>query len=283
MGILDRLTKKTVTYKDLEDSDLYNALGKFDSKPQLVRTPIGPNAYIHSSSLEDFCARRAAILDKSNSVPREYVQGSMKVVWAIGRAVERHVRDALIDSMGKSSFYGVWSCRCGKTKHKGLGANIKCDSCGTTTNYYEELTIYDDEYNIASNPDLRYVNEDKQHTIIEIKSMNGDDFDKLDTPKDAHVRQAARYVKFARRSGSVVSGKVKVVYVRKDFIYNGIYKIFTVDTDTKRYEKLVEDELIQAVELKKYFSSGELPERVFCSSAMSPMAKKCAVCSECFR
>lgn len=87
------------------DDLLITAMSKFDNKPQVVRTPINKESYIHSSSLPEFCARRSAILIDENRQPKEYVTGGMKIVWTIGRAVETYVRNALIDSIGKKRCY----------------------------------------------------------------------------------------------------------------------------------------------------------------------------------
>ena len=283
MSLLNKLTEKNIKYDELSEKVILAALHKHDNIPQLLRTPIGPNAYIHSSSLENFCARRAAILDKTNSVPREYVQGSMKIVWKIGRAVETHIREALISSLGKKNFYGEWSCKCGSLKHRGQWADKTCSVCNTQANDYNELTIYNEEYKIANNPDLVSVSKNKQHMVTEIKSMNGPDFDKLEEPLTSHVRQANRYVRFKRMNGDITSGKVSIIYARKDFLYNGVYKVFTVDVDTKAFETVFNEELDQAKKLREYFKTEELPEREFCASAMSPMAKKCPACNDCFK
>ena len=283
MSLLKKLTEKNIKYDELSDKVILAALHKYDNIPQLLRTPIGPDAYIHSSSLENFCARRAAILDKNNSVPREYVQGSMKIVWKIGRAVETHIRDALISSLGKQNFYGKWSCKCGHTNHIGVWADKTCPVCSTKPNEYTELTIYNEEYKVANNPDLVSVSKNKHHMITEIKSMNGPDFDKLEEPLTSHVRQANRYVRFKRMNGDITSGKVSIIYARKDFLYSGVYKVFTVDVDTKAFEAVFNEELDQAKKLREYFKTQELPEREFCTSVMSPMAKKCPACNDCFK
>jgi hypothetical protein len=283
MSLLDKLTKKAIVYDELSENVILDALRKHDNIPQLTRTPIGADAYIHSSSLDNFCARRAAIFDKNNSTPREYVQGAMKIVWKMGRAVEEHIREALISSLGKKNFHGQWECKCGKTKHIGLWADKDCQVCGTKTNNYKELTIYNEEYKIANNPDLVAVSKNNQKIIIEIKSMNKEDFDELEAPLSSHVRQANRYVRFSRMNGSVTSGKVTIVYARKDYKYSGVYKPFVVDVDTVALETAFLEELDQAKKLREYFKTSELPEREFCVSAMSPMAKKCLACNDCFK
>jgi hypothetical protein len=282
MSLIDKLKKKVISYDEVSPDLFLDAISKYDNIPQLLRTPIGPNSYIHSSSLENFCARRAAILDKENRVPREYVQGSMKVVWAIGRAVEKHVRDALINSLGKSNFHGKWHCKCGKTTHVGTYADITCKVCNTKASNYDELTIYSEEHKIAANPDLIFLTPSKQQTVIEIKSMNKEEYDKLEEPKSMHVRQASRYVSLKRMDGQTVSPNVIIIYVRKDFLFKNIYKIYSVNVDDPNLILAFKEELDQATKLRKYHETKELPERELCSSMFSTMAKKCPSCNACF-
>ncbi len=103
--LINRLTKTLSSSTRPQDDLLIQALSRFDNKPQVVRTPLNKESYIHSSSLPEFCARRSAILVEENRQPKEYVTGGMKIVWAMGRAVETYVRNAIIAVVGRKKCF----------------------------------------------------------------------------------------------------------------------------------------------------------------------------------
>lgn len=277
MSLLARLADKNTPKNPIRGGFFIEAIKKYDSIPQLLRTPIGAESYIHSSSLENFCARRAAILDRENRTPREYVKGADKVVWAMGRAAENHIRVALIQSLGAKNFFGKWSSECGK--YSFTGTWVKSDIKYTK---YDEVTFYDDELKVSGNPDMIYVDQDGYMTPIEIKSKNKRDFDALEEPEESHARQVSRYVRLLKINGHRVRNEAKIIYVCKDYSFKDVYKEFTIDASCDKYTSTHAEELDQAAKYRQYHKTGELPEREFCSSAMSKLAKGCPACNACF-
>ena len=205
----------------------------------------------------------------------------MKIVWALGRAAESHVRKSLIDALGKHKFYGKWSCKCGSTTHKGTYSKVHCNSCNSHTNIYNEFTILDDGYLISGNPDLIFI-DDNTMTIIEIKSINKKDFDKLEAPVMNHAIQSSRYVYLLRRLGFKVNTESKVIYVCKDYLFGVPYKEYSIDTSLPRYKLPFDEEIEQLLKFNSYRTTNEIPKRELCNSALSPMAKKCPSCNSCF-
>lgn len=276
-GLLAKLKNSVVEQKPLPDNFFTSALNKYDNIPQLVRTPIGPESYIHASQLEDFCARRAALLDRDNSQPREYVTGGMKIVWAIGRSVETHIRKALLDTLGKENFYGKWSSIDGKESY--VGAWRKSDQRIDT---YEEVTLYDDKLKVSGNPDLIYINENKEKVPLEVKSMNVKDFKELEAPLEQHARQLYKYSWLLKLNGHNPARYGTIIYACKDYLFSGVYKEFTIDFEDPRYRLIVDESLEQAKKYRVYHVTGDLPEREYCKSLFSKMAKTCPACNACF-
>ena len=234
---------------------------------------VGGN-YSHVSALVgDFCARREVLARRHNVSLSETASGSMRVVWALGRAAESHVRKQLA-AMMQGNMYGEWECRCGHTREQGFYAPVVCPRCSTTPENYVELKCVDDEAMVTGSPDLIWFHDGEFH-IVEVKSIKSDDFKALLAPKVIHVHQAICYVRLFRAMGHQVSNQVRVIYVSKDAVATVPYKEFTGEYDHAFTEMLWEDARAAKGEV--------LPPRLpVCSNAMTPTARGCGLCVNCF-
>lgn len=240
------------------------------------------DGYVHVSSIVDLCARKYAIVSKEEMQPTKSVSGGMKVVWAMGRAIEKHVRDSLMSTHHKNNFVGIWSCLCGEQTFSGVGhiRNCTCPLKKPMDNY-NEYTLFDHELKVVGNPDLitQYKNVG---LITEVKSMNKKQFDALEEPIITHILQAMWYPYLAHKIGLPVYPIISIVYVTKDFIFGSPYKEFHIDTREERYVKAFESMLEELTELRKFEETGVLPKRTMCQSDRSAMAKECPACFDCF-
>lgn len=276
--------------EQIPDDLLSKALHKYDNIPQVIRTPQTKESYIHSSSLPDFCARRAAILIEESRQPKEYVNGGNKIVWAMGRAVESHIRTALIESLGKHRFFGLWKCKCGTTSHEGRYSSSRtCPICKTSLYEYNELTLLDEELRISGNPDLIFITDEKALMPIEIKSIKkgaeseGDkSFMGLKDPSTNYAKQLCRYSYLLKRQGHKVSSVGKIIYACKEYMFKTPYKEFSIEVNKPEYLASFNEEVEQLLEFNKYRDTDKLPERVFCKSMFSKLAKDCPACNTCF-
>lgn len=265
-----------------------DAVLAMDSKPEVIR---GGSEYIHASSLGGLCARReilAAINPTETSVsPRP----ADRIVWALGRAAESHVRTQFIEAKKAEGIIGEWSCACGHTKTEGaFNKSIECPRCGTKTTRYGELTLFDHDCKIVGNPDLLYVRPDvPKIRVVEIKSMAKAHFDKLTTPKPDHVLQAATYHRLLEVNEMPVDPEgVTILYVCKDYAIGKPYKEYHVDM-TQEFRNVIDELWGRAAEIRDWKmarSAGAeipLPERLgACSSSAAPFAKNCNQCVACF-
>jgi hypothetical protein len=251
---------------------------RVDATPEPSRISEG---YLHVSSLLNFCPRkwRLVTLDKVNLTNSP--SSADRLVWAIGRAVEAHIRGAFIRAVEHHGVIGHWRCPCGETVHEGKHPQKLCNCCKHPTNIYGEATVFDHDLRISGNPDLLWETENGL-LVVEIKSMNKRQFDELDRPVENHVFQAACYHYLLKKNGKQMHDSVAVVYGCKDYSFSGSpYKEFHVLAES-RYP-IIEGVLDQVRLLRKAEMDGELPDRLAaCPNCHSPIAKKCELVYNCF-
>jgi len=280
----------------VEDGFVTREVWKADCKAEKSR---GGTGYTHGSSLINMCARKHALMALLGSGYKP-VRSADRLLWAIGRAVEKHIRTAFIGQVKGAGVIGVWSCRCGKTTDTGFcpSVKIKCSCCGLKLSSYGELTVFDHENRIVGNPDLLYARPDTNKVRVnEIKSMNKKDFDSLTTPKGDHVWQGLIYRRLLEINDVDVDDSVAIIYGCKDYSFKGSpYKEYTVKVTKQHEENLdrmwekagVVAEFVAALKLgeeTKEMSKHQkpLPSRIpQCSAATTTTAKGCDQCSACF-
>lgn len=258
-----------------------------DSKPEQVR---GGSEFVHGSSLAGLCARREVLASISppNTVS---VWPADRIVWAMGRAAEKHVRTQFIDARRREGIVGAWSCRCGKTKHEGLyNHQVRCSTCRDRASNYGEISLFDYEMKIVGNPDLLFVRPDNYKLrVLEIKSMNKAEFEELVRPKPDHVIQALVYRRLLERNRMDPDDGATIFYVCKDYrVRGGVYREFHV-TGTENSEALLDGMWERARAIRDWkIANGaganqDLPPRLpACNSPTAPMAKNCDRCTACF-
>lgn len=158
--------------------------------------------------------------------------GAMKLVWALGRAAEKHARTNLLKNPSiRARAFGMWRCRCRATEARGHLPTPpqRCTRCGTLADRYDEVTLADDDAGIMGNPDM-LLKQGTRYTVIEIKSIKTkstsahDGFDSIEAPQPKHVEQGFSYVKLGERNGLYMHEKPVTLYVAKDFDPKKWYK-----------------------------------------------------------
>lgn len=258
---------------------LKNILDTADRIPQKGRAATY-SKHVHVSSLAgDFCARQYAITRHEKLSLFESLTGGHKVTFAIGRAVETHIRDGIISQYGRQNIYAKWTCECGKTAFQGTWRPINC-ACGKEIDIFNEADIQDDDFGVKGHPDLifRYKN---RLFVVEIKSINKPAWEELEAPLPSHIKQALMYPYLLGKEAKNVSTTVVYIYCTKDFKFGSPYKEYHVDASEEHHVAQRQNLLEQAKEVKDYVEGGKTPERI-CKSIASPLAKKCPVAMRCF-
>lgn len=269
-----------------------DAVSSMDRQPEEFREG---SKLMHVSSLLDFCARKEALAysgREAGAPPnmRRVFSGD-RILWAIGRAVEHHIRTQFIAAVDYVGVLGWWSCRCGLLRYEGDRDLRSCTTCGDPATVYGEFTLTDYISKIVGNPDMLYRRPDNRLIrVVEIKSMNITQFKELSAPLPMHVMQASLYALLLEKLGMSADDSVTIFYAAKDYHPSHPYKSYTVLIDTPLRARL-EDLYLNALERAEWIAENEgtqglphsLPPRLpSCSSPQATRAKNCSQCVGCF-
>jgi hypothetical protein len=269
---------------DHSDEFVSKCVRLMDSEPEKSRAG---GELVHVSSLinGDWCPRAHLINQRHQQQHFENVLPQMRIVWALGRAAEAHVRTQFIRAHGKHRVIGNWRCHCGDSKREGVGAEfVKCTGCGTALDGYGELVLHDHQLGLIGSPDLVFIATDGGYEVVEIKSIKKDGFAELTGPKFDHVMQCYGYVDFLRRTtGLRVDGRV--LYVAKDFINprQSPYREYPIAPHEETAKQVLETLKQGLTDMRGHQKTDSLPDRLeACSSPSSKRAKGCVACTLCF-
>lgn len=273
---------------DMPSRYITDILEAVDISPDPPREEGG---HMHASTLlNNPCVRAFALEQKYKPNYAKVVNRGQRVIWTLGRAAERHVRDSLIKGMPEA-VYGLWRCACGHTKLAGTAsfayANRKCGKCRLPITRYVEHTLVDEQRGVMGNPDLLF-KFGSPLTVVECKSINDKGFAELvkeDRPNGDNACQALYYRRMAQRSGLAVSDYAIILYVLKDYKWNqSPYREFRVREQDRGYAANLNmmDRVADDINKVRKGECG-MPKRLAeCTSCDSKKAKVCKVCALCF-
>lgn len=217
--------------------------------------------------------------------------GAMKLVWAYGRAAEKHVRETLLkDPEMRRSAYGIWRCMCKTTQSRGhlpITPAI-CPNCKSRADVYDEPTLVDRLRGISGNPDFMYL-QGARYRVVEIKSIKAEGnasnpgFKELEQPIPGHVEQGTHYIRLYENEGMAVHPVPYILYVKKEFDPRKWYKLLIPsDAQMARAREDVEATRAVAQRYTEARHSGVLPARLpECVHDRECQRKKCPVWMEC--
>lgn len=273
-----------------DDAIVSRLCGATDRRPvpsrMNARAPGTDQLCVHVSELADLCTRQYVLSARLDCYPPSTVTGGHRVMWAIGRALEKHVRDQVLIARNRQGIYGKWSCVCGETEYTGeFPANEHCLLCNQELLQLGEPHLVDSENGVMGSPDLTLIVGDSQMVgleVTEIKSMAIDQWRAIEEPLANHKAQALLYRHLYQILGHAVSDVVRILYVAKDFVYGSPYKEFVVNAHEHAHEAMVTTSLDLARQVRDALANeNSLPERV-CPNASCARAKKCGVAVPCF-
>ncbi len=209
--------------------------------------------YIHVSSLLDLCPRQYWIARKHKVKLSSSPYSSDRIVWEIGKSLERHVVKQITEYHGNEFVY-------------------------------PSITITNKEYMISGEADLAVQIDRDYFLITEIKTMNKRDFDKLTKPITEHILQAAmyRWLFNERYKNITTHNKVILLYVCKDYARGSPYHEFHVDVSKPVIQSGVDRALELAWELKEARELDSIPDRWVCDRQDCTRSKACPVSHLCW-
>jgi len=264
----------------LQRGHVMEAVLREDRRQEQERMSMGE--YTHVSSLIGMCPRQHALAFESGVPIFKKVTGGHRVMWIIGKAVEKHIRTQFING-SPGTLYGGWHCNCGRWSVSGLHREVvtPCLKCGGLPEHYHELPMYDHSNKIVGSPDLPFIHN-RKIIIGEIKSVRPEDFDTMERPIGNHVFQAAAYRRLYKLNGFEVDDLVSIVYCTKRFRFGTPYKEFHEDVSVEQWETQMDRAWELAGQFSEYQENRRLPSRVICNTPQQTRARNCPMIAQCF-
>jgi hypothetical protein len=245
-------------------------------------------SYLHVSDLVGKCIRRIALVEQLGlqGSPQALHLGD-EVTFAQGDAIHDTVR-ARVGYVAPANAWGRWRCLCAQTvtPEPCLLSEVEpgrtCPHCKSMVNIYKEVSILNEQYGMVGNPDLLTYHPDLNALHVnEIKSMADNKWKELLNPIPDHVIQSLFYWFLLKEAGYRITDRVSLLYVTKGWSFSGnVTKELTFHAPSMVHR--LKDYLTDALAIKATRKGGDLPVRTLCASPMSPDAKKCVVCTQCF-
>lgn len=304
---------KFITKKVEKSTGLRKLLHRQFAGPQ----PGRPLSRVHASDItyssNPFCPRERAYLIRDNKKPpMQRLSTSEHVTYGIGHAVE----DMIIEGFTELGMaVGDWKCaHCGST-FKFCKKPFKCDTCGDKRLEYVETRITSPVTGVSCGIDLILdFPGDSKHTMVEIKTMDKDQFKQLIAPLAEHTVRTKLYMRSAAESQDredqkftnlLRTDRAFILYTTKggygtaceevmtwDFWDQAFspFKDFIIERDDASLDNVV----APALEYKAWKDAHdlwvkggkegeppELPARI-CASSLDKRAKYCSCLSPCF-
>lgn len=256
---------------------------------------------VHASDLmgrDEFCPREYALGIKTMTSRPDYKAYTYdEAVWAYGHAVEDIVIGWFAD-MGRA--WGDWVCQNCNQLHSFQKRPTSCKKCDAPKEVmrYKEVRVQSEASGVSCGLDLLIETPGKARlTIIEIKSLEKDEFKKLAAPFAEHRFRTNMYMRCAAESAHEMKDRIDVqeayvLYVTKGGwgwkdenlwrwkLLDGEYSPFK-EYVIKRDNSLTDHHVELATMVKAFKETGKLPLGV-CPTSIHKRAKNCPLSSKCF-
>jgi hypothetical protein len=246
--------------------------------------------HIHASDLTKddpaFCPREIALLRMTGKKRKDqYLNQSLKVAFTIGEAYHDMIRNVWLRDIA----IGNWKCpHCDAKIEFSKKPKIKCPECGSKKWEYDEVRFNSTELDVSGAIDLMVDLQLQKTVIVEIKSMDKDQFGELIAPLAEHRIRTSLYLKIIESSDVLHKDKIdlthaRIIYVSKGYGKKGTDGKFTPFKEyvIPRNDGSIQPYLDKAIMMKKFTDEGVVPCGV-CKSSFDPRMKSCTVAPECF-
>lgn len=255
-----------------------------------TRKPARSPNVIHASDITkddpEFCPREVVLLRLLKAKRRdESFSVALNVTFGIGNAYHDLVRDTWLRDIA----VGDWVCpHCGNRVYFCKEPKTACIKCGSKKWEYTELTFISNETKATGSIDLIVDLGLPKHVVVELKSLDKDQFNDLVAPKAEHRIRTSLYLRMIETSQSSHIDKIdlthaRILYVSKAFGKKDIngkftpFKEFIVARDDSATELYVS----KAKAVKLFEETGEVPAGV-CPNSFCKRLKSCNVATSCF-
>jgi hypothetical protein len=183
-------------------------------------TPVQEESYLRKlrlSGIADVCVREQILGLRNTVVLESKIPLGLRVTFDIGNAIHNFLQNEGI-YFGDSRL-GWWRCcACGNRQfgRKPKRNCVKCSALPDAIQYHEHTLQLPEDVPVSGHPDNFLEVADGDIRIVDFKSINGIEFDKMTAPKAEHVMQLVGYMHYI---GMDLSLPVKVNIQRGLIIY----------------------------------------------------------------
>lgn len=279
--------------------------------------PGRPLVRVHASDItyasRPFCPReRAYLIRDKKKPPNGRISTSEVVTFGIGHAVEDMIIDSFVQ-MGMA--VGDWKCEhCNRTFHFCKKPAV-CMHCGDKRLKYVEVRITSPVTGVSCGIDLILdFPGDAKHTMVEIKTMDKDQFKGLIAPLGEHEQRTKLYMRSCAEAQGwddqqftnlIRTDRAFILYSTKGGYGTACeevptwefwdapfspFKDFIIERDDKALDTVVQPALIYKLWKEMHdahvasdgaVEAPDLPDRI-CNSSLDKRAKQCSCLNPCF-
>jgi hypothetical protein len=249
---------------------------------------------VHVSTVTDsevgFCPRQFALLDVlEQKLPPENINAALRVAFDNGTALHDLCRNTWL----RYDVIGMWQCEdCGEKRHFSKAPSTV--SPGDKSHHhwwtYHEEVFVDPETGISGSIDFFVDLGNKKLTVVEVKSIDKDQFSKLAGPLAKHRIRSQMYLALIDRAApQAVRDQIDLTHARILYISKGYgnmnadhgkvlpFKEFSI----RRNDEAVEKYFDLGRQIHDFRKKGVLP-KVICANQMDKRARVCPVAKACF-
>lgn len=242
---------------------------------------------VHASDVtkDTFCPRQYALMDHLGiKRPERFIPAGLKATYDVGKATANLVTNEWLRHLA----IGHWTClACGDTRYFQHRPVTNCPNHRSIWSY-REVEFVSTVSQISGSMDLLLDLGHGRVTIIELKILKVEEFEKLVAPMGEHRARTRLYLRLVDESDSpykmlVRTDEAKVLYISRGFGKKdgGVihpFKEFTVTRDDPAVQPFV-DRGLEVVHARK---TKTIPIAKVCDNAGCWTAKACPVKNECW-
>jgi len=267
-------------------------------------SPGRPATKLHASDITkqdpEFCPRAHALRAMAKTLPNEFATTADRVVWRLGLELQEAATQWYAD-IGMA--VGDWKCRHCSQWYRFMKRPKFCtvEGCGHKEFKYEEVRAFSPVTLASCGLDVLLDVDRPKLAIVEIKTLEKDEFKKLVAPKAEHKLRTCLYMQTVaeataagedHRMAQIESEYAYVMYITKGGwgqmdpeiatwgFKDGAFSPFKV-YPIPRNDEIVLPYRNRALAYKAWKDGKGLPDRT-CTNSFQPEAKKCAKMVECF-
>lgn len=258
--------------------------------------------HLHASEITreepPFCPRKRAYTvsppDGVSIKPKsKTISTSLAYTFDIGNYVQSRINNVWL----RDYMVGHWECEACQQKWTFCGAPKKtCNGKNCTLPTYKEVVFHHPALGFVGSTDGLVYNGTKKLTLGEFKTLDKDEFKKLEAPFTEHRIRTQLYLFLIAESDSIYKNVIDtneawVLYTSKAFgikdevqaKYNYRDANFSPfkEYKIKRDDNAIAPYLDKVKELNGFLAGGSLPQRI-CARPEDKVAQACEMCKVCF-